>query len=169
MSYHNAQTPFDEVVREQGKEVRPDDDDAPLHNDPRWPRKCECGYEFSEADEWQLFSENIYVRADNQPGEYSLRHAPVGAMWDASWFPDSWKGSDGRCLVVVTPGGEWMIDSRASNCTMPNDNVHKCWVRHGEPPNITVDKNGVTCGAGAGSIQRGSYHGFLRNGMLTNA
>lgn len=27
-----------------------------------------------------------------------------------------------------------------------------CWVRHGEPPNVTVDKNG---------------HGFLRNGELT--
>jgi hypothetical protein len=39
-------------------------------------------------------------------------------------------------------------------------------VRHGEAPNITVDKNGVTCGAGAGSIQCGSYHGFLRNGEL---
>jgi hypothetical protein len=22
---------------------------------------------------------------------------------------------------------------------------HKCWVRHGEPPNLTVDKAGVTC------------------------
>lgn len=45
---------------------------------------------------------------------------------------------------------------------------HKCWVRHGEAPNIHVDKNGVTCGAGAGSIAVPSYHGFLHNGHLTD-
>lgn len=46
---------------------------------------------------------------------------------------------------------------------------HKCWVRHGDAPAITVDKQGVTCGAGAGSIMAGNYHGFLRDGRLTNA
>lgn len=45
---------------------------------------------------------------------------------------------------------------------------HKCWVRHGEAPDIHVDKSGVTCGAGAGSIMAGSYHGFLHNGHLTS-
>jgi hypothetical protein len=47
---------------------------------------------------------------------------------------------------------------------------HKCWVRHGDPKTGTVhvDKNGVTCGAGAGSIASGSYHGFLHNGFLTD-
>jgi len=59
-----------------------------------------------------------------------------------------------------------MIDSRASNCTLPDDNVHKCWVRHGEAPNFTVDKNGATCAAGAGSIQTSNWHGFLRNGVF---
>jgi hypothetical protein len=59
-----------------------------------------------------------------------------------------------------------MIDSRASNCTLPNDREHKCWIRHGTPPDLTVDKNGKTCAAGAGSIQLGNYHGFLRNGHL---
>jgi hypothetical protein len=40
-------------------------------------------------------------------------------------------------------------------------------VRHGEPPQITVDKRGLTCHAGAGSIALGSYHGFLHNGVFT--
>jgi hypothetical protein len=86
---------------------------------------------------------------------------------------DSDKGPDGRCLVVVCPNGcEWMIDGPASNCTMPQDrgpfsSSHRCWVRHGEPPNITVDKAGRTCAAGAGSIQAGDYHGFLRDGAFT--
>jgi hypothetical protein len=68
----------------------------------------------------------------------------------------------------MTPGGEWIIDSRASNCTMPEDTEHRCWVRHGEAPDFHVDKNGKTCNAGAGSIKCGSYHGFLQNGFLTD-
>lgn len=70
-------------------------------------------------------------------------------------------------LVVVTPDGHWWdIDSRASNCTMKEDKVHRCWVRHGDPPNVTVDKQGATCNAGAGSIQTPDWHGFLRDGKL---
>ena len=100
----------------------------------------------------------------------SVHHAPVGAMWRATWLEDmpQFCGPDGKSYVVMTPGGEWMIDGRASNCKMPDDNVHKCWVRHGEAPNLTVDKNGHTCKVGAGSIQAGNYHGYLRNGKLTD-
>lgn len=111
--------------------------------------------------------ESVYRRTDT--GELmTLRDAPPGAMWDAWWYSESFKGPDGMCLVVKCPpdGTEWLIDSRASNCTMPNDNEHNCWIRHGAPPNITVDKNGRSCAAGAGSIQTKTWHGFLRNGML---
>jgi hypothetical protein len=103
-----------------------------------------------------------------------------------------WAGPDGLSLWVKCPNGRlWGIDSRASNCdskcktcggpysahykgqdyhckTFVESRPHKCWVRHGEPPMLTVDKNGLTCGAGAGSIQAGDYHGFLRNGQFTN-
>lgn len=101
-----------------------------------------------------------------------LINAAPGAMWYADWMlevDDNWNyaGPDGHCLVVRCPNGsDWMIDGRASNCTLPNDKNHKCWVRHGTPPNITVDKNGLTCSAGAGSIMAGDYHGFLRNGQF---
>ncbi len=104
---------------------------------------------------------------------------PVGAMWYADWMlpgegehfkftgPAPWKaGPDGRVLAVKTPGGTWIIDSRCSNCGLPEDDEHCCWVRHGIPPLITVDKNGKTCSAGGGSIQCGTYHGFLRSGYL---
>ena len=50
--------------------------------------------------------------------------------------------------------------------TGPYGLAHRCWCRHGEPPNITVDKNGPTCPAGAGSIQCNDWHGYLRNGEL---
>src|ERR1051326_3854087 len=78
-----------------------------------------------------------------------LGNAPVGAMWYADWMIGRvkddpgwrwWRGPDGRCLVVRLPGGhDWLVDGRCSNCTLPEDNVHKCWVRHGVPPNVTVD------------------------------
>ena len=50
---------------------------------------------------------------------------------------------------------------------MPNDNEHRCWVRHGGFGQIvTVDKNGKTCEAGGGSIATPKFHGFLTNGEL---
>lgn len=139
------------------------------HADPRWPTKCEyCDYLFQDNDPWQITTDDIYRRTDNDTA-LSLRDAPEGAMYDAEWLPEAFGvGEDGRRLHVVCPGGfTWHIDGRASNCTLPDDKVHKCWVRHGVVPNITVDKDGVTCSAGGGSIIAGKYHGFLRNGEFT--
>lgn len=100
----------------------------------------------------------------------TLREAPDGAMWDAFWLHGvpSWCGDDGRAIICRVPNGhDWQIDGPASNCTRPNE-AHHCWVRHGEPPNLTVDKNGNTCAAGAGSILTKDWHGFLRNGYLVS-
>lgn len=136
-------------------------------NDPRWPSHCKCGYAFDDLTKDQLFPQALYKRSDT--GELTeLRSAPAGAMWYATWMEDSpnYCGSDGKCLCVQTPGGLWMVDTKAKNCTMPDDTVHRCWVRHGVVPNITVDKQGNTCAAGAGSISQPNYHGFLRNGVL---
>jgi hypothetical protein len=163
--YHDAM-----VEIERAELRRPTDfidERDPLRRDPRWPKSCACGHVFEASSPWQLFSRQLYRRTDTGE-EMTLRDAPVGAMWDATWYHDTpaYCGPDGRSIVVKTPGGEWMIDSRASNCTLPNDREHKCWIRHGTPPDLTVDKNGKTCAAGAGSIQLGNYHGFLRNGHL---
>lgn len=151
--------------------------------DKRWPTRCRCGYRFKATDEWQTNGELLYNGApDGKP--CSLRDAPVGAMWDADWMGNWYRGPDGICLVVKTPGGDWMVDGEANNCTMPQrENVtpdgktyrltkrtHYCWVRHGDPrrpATLHVDKDGVTCAAGAGSIQAGDYHGFLHHGYLT--
>lgn len=72
----------------------------------------------------------------------------------------------GPHLIVVTPGGPWNVSSRASNCGLPWDYDHDCWIAHGAVPRITVDKAGRTCSAGAGSIQIGDFHGFLQDGRL---
>jgi hypothetical protein len=102
---------------------------------------------------------------------------PIGALYAADrshcknknqWPP---AGYDGLAVVCVCVGHHWYIDSRASNCTLPQDMEHRCWVRHGTVGDrITVDKNGLTCGAGAGSFFMGMndmWHGFLRNGIMS--
>ncbi len=135
----------------------------PSHKDSHWPTACDCGYRFVDEDEWQVFGKPIYRRLDTRELT-TLQEAPEGAMWDAFWL-DHRKGEDGLSIMVKCPGGkEWWIDGQATNCTMPKDQVHRCWVRHGVPPALTVNKAGKTCAAGAGSIVAGSYHGFLRNG-----
>lgn len=120
--------------------------------------------------EGETVHDSIWRRTDT--GEEMLLHRfPAGAMWFAPWYSDlgsDFNAPDGTSLIVKTPGGDWMVDSRASNCTMKDDKIHKCWVRHGQAPDITVDKNGVTCSAGAGSVIRGNYHGFLRGGFLVD-
>jgi hypothetical protein len=137
------------------------------HGHPKWPAKCEdCFYRFSDLDEWQYFTELMWKLPN---GELTtIKSPPEGAMYFAWWEAGNPNYPDTGPLYAICPGGHpWNIDGRASNCTMPNDNEHKCWIRHGEPPKITVDKNGNTCQAGAGSIQAGDYHGFLQNGMFT--
>jgi hypothetical protein len=144
---------------------------SPPNDDPRWRMSCVCGYVFKDTDERSLGSNLLYRRTDNG-AETTIGEAGVGAMWDASWFAGTSHhrpGPDGIHLCVNTPGGPWEVDGRASNCTMPDDDVHRCWVRHGDPRtgSIHVDKNGPTCAAGAGSIISGNYHGFLHNGEFT--
>lgn len=146
------------------------------HADPRWPSVCEdCAYEFADGDRWQMWQEQVYRRTDTGGLRVLHRHgfpeaptAEPGACWDAWWMPFS-KGPDGLHLMVRCPDGDdWHVDSRASNCTLPDDKEHRCWVRHGDPREcrVTVDKNGLTCQAGAGSIQTRHWHGFLREGQL---
>lgn len=156
---------------------------APRHADPRWPVQCEaCEYRFTARDYWQVFQELIYRLPDGR--EAPLDELPVGAMWNAWWLNDWYAGPDGLSLMVRTPGGDWLVDGEASNCTDPavkhpkteggktwHERTHRCWIRHGDPRTgqVHVDKNGPTCAAGAGSIAIGGYHGFLHNGELTPA
>ena len=148
--------------------------------DPRWPKACRCGYEFVHDDAWQDWQDPIWRRTDtgaevtlrqhDDRTEGQLPSAPPGGSWDAWWMPAGWRGPDGIALMVRLPNGhDWHVDGRASNCTRPEDRVHKCWVRTGDPRTgtVTAGKDGDTCAAGAGSILAGDYHGFLRDGVLT--
>lgn len=136
------------------------------------PRSCACGHVFGQALGIRYADgEPVYRRLDN-PAEEIIGALPPGACYVAEPSEyNGWKyaGADGLNVVCVLPNGHhWYIDSRCSNCTMPNDNIHRCWVRHGTvgDTNLHVDKNGHTCRAGGGSIRSGDFHGRLQNGII---
>jgi hypothetical protein len=131
-----------------------------------WPTKCDhCDAIAPEETKRQVFNKRLYntPSGDLEPG----------CLYYAPWYDDVyWDNQSTPSLCAICPnGGHWVIDGRASNCTMPEDKTHRCWVRHGDPENgtIHVDKNGHTCAAGGGSIISGDYHGFLHNGEFTKA
>jgi hypothetical protein len=168
--YHNAtnklhDTSIDDViVRRSPKEG---EFDISLY-----PTKCDhCGIEVPTTAELQISSKTVY---DNETGD-----PQPGDMYWSSWVHNSdskkslckWDNCDdprGHLIVVLPNGQTWDLMSRASNCTMKEDRLHRCWVVHGldNIPHLHVDKNGHTCAAGAGSILVGDYHGFLHNGEL---
>lgn len=126
----------------------------------------------SGPDDWAGYTpeELARVRASfaEHPDYYRQGPSPADPTLPARG--QSYLFADGPQLTVICPNGhQWVIDSRASNCALPYEYGHRCWVRHGDPRTqpITVDKNGPTCAAGGGSIMAGDYHGFLTNGILT--
>lgn len=162
--------------------------DEPLY-DRENPLKCECGYVFEEGDQHHR-AQSSYFRREDTGEERRWSEWGEGAIVEADWLEGMYDPTvDGKVYIAICPGGQhWTIDSRASNCNSPCANCrkpyhehkgrpgdcidyvdarpHKCWIRHGVAPNFTVGKDGVTCGAGAGSIQTSNWHGFLRNGYF---
>lgn len=153
--------------------------DEALKTDPSvpWPTLCaRCSAVLDDGGPhvWRYVDRERMWRNTETGEEFARLHETMpGAMWRAGWLRRvGTSQDDGAPLCVMTPGGEWSIDGQARNCTMPDDHRqerHHCWIRHGVAPLVTVDKSGPTCGAGAGSIQAGNYHGFLRGGYLTQA
>ncbi len=126
------------------------------HDDPRWPQRCACGYEFQAEDTWQVWADGLYRRQDT--GEVlTWAEAPGGATRDASWWPE--KGADGHGWLIKLPSGEeFMTENKAGNCQCPKDPAHRCWTRSGVAPKLTVNP----------SIATPKWHGWLRDGVLTS-
>ena len=122
------------------------------HDDPRWPKECPCGFKFGDDAHWQV-NERILYSNPEMNGLITIDDAPVGSMWDAWWY--NHKGPDGRCIVVRTPGGDWIVDYPCKD--------GKGWERTGTPPNITARPS---IGIGGDPGGRWKYHGFLTDGYL---
>lgn len=167
--YHQAIAEGGSFELELGQELPPITTRETLvpHSDVRWPTRCACGLAFKDDDYKQTRFDTVYE--DQKGGSWLRSDLPPGAMYRATHLEDdkAFCGLDGQSWVVVLPDGvHWNIDSRCNNCSLPNDDVHKCWCRHGQAPKFTVNKVGNTCSAGGGSIQTKAYHGFLTNGYL---
>jgi hypothetical protein len=148
-SYHNAQAPLDEIDWPVKTVIEAFTSQFP-HDDPRWPKKCaECDYVFQESDQWQIFTDTLYQRTDT--GQIvTLADAPPGAMWDAWWMGDHYKGRDGLHLCVLLPDGtHWTVDG-------PSSGGGPGWSRTGQPPKVTASPSILTI----------KYHGYLIDGML---
>lgn len=157
------------------------------HADDRWPTHCDTCHQLLADAYWQLNRVRLY--SYNGPYgklQVTINNCPPGSLYHARWLAGcAWAtGPDGLALMAVCPNGStWNVDGQASNCTLDQYvpvpgkpgwrkfvRTHYCWVRHGDPrkpSTLHVDKVGVTCAAGAGSIVAGNYHGFLHNGGFT--
>lgn len=171
--YHNAEAFLIDTDEIGDWELGGKKEDYPRE---RWPTHCDNCKTLAPGDsdvELQVFRKRRYNTASGlpEPGDifWVTWHGHTDVATGEVTLKCHWHDNcDGRHLHAILPNGNsWDIDSRASNCTRKDDKIHRCWVREGEPPNITAGKDGDTCSAGAGSIASGGYHGFLRNGSFT--
>ncbi|MES2155450.1 MAG: hypothetical protein V4510_09980 [bacterium] len=155
--YHNARSVvIEERPEDPAKDYTGSNPPEVARADPRWPKRCACGYAFEAADQWQVWADGLY-RHDTG-AVFTWDEAPAGAVRDASWWPD--KGADGHAWAVKLPdGSDWMTEGKANNCACPSDPAHRCWKRSGAPPNLTVSP----------SIATSRWHGWLREWRLVAA
>lgn len=144
-------------------------DQKPSPEDPRWPTVCDCGFVFPAdaaryLDRWPLYA--------GVPGaeQSRLRDQPPGAMWRADWLEETALpagtqsggahntrlGPEGWCVSVMTPDGEWSIDTTSSNSGF--------WTRDSLPTDIKAGDR-ITITASPSILMR-RYHGWLRGGVL---
>lgn len=167
--YHNAKAKVEDVLGPVDVLHISGSNDAETatYAAERWPTRCDhCDAAAPDNATRQVFRERLYDSPSGRPEPGDLRwvrhHAP------GEWCTARWTNCDGLHLHGTLPNGiDWDIDGRCSNCTLPADTTHRCWPRHGAPPDVHVDKSGHTCSAGAGSIAVPGYHGFLHHGAFT--
>src|SRR5688572_23624119 len=69
---------------------------------PAWPTVCDdCGWVLPDTVIRHVAQHPLYASADGH--EWAQGDLPAGAMFDADWLPDNWKGADGIGLTVVLP------------------------------------------------------------------
>lgn len=134
-SYHNNRNLFGRRPTEGSVSY----DGSSLKDILPFPTHCVCGYEFNDESEWQIFAETEYhIR---ETGEILfLGDAPDGAIWHAHWldFHQESRGIDLKAYQIKIGGISLVLDD-INYCGRKYP--HKCWIRTGTPPNITLTRN----------------------------
>jgi len=154
LSYHNA-----EVVIDPRFDMPPGPGQGytkgAYERDERWPKACACGYAFQPEDNWQVNECRLY--SGSPDGKlYRLRELPPGAIWRATWMEEihnnPYAAPDGKVWALMMPSGmEWLVYGPASGGGK--------WSVQGELPKITASPS---------IHQVGSYHGYVRDGVVTD-
>lgn len=153
-TYHNAHVIVGEIPPTEAAGAA--GDNWP-HDDPRWPKTCTCGYEFTPEDHWQRSDREVYRLPDGH--EFVLSptfgcEIPPGTMIRAGWY-DEYAGRPGESWLVILPdGGQWITTQRATG------GGH--WTVTGTPPLITASPS-------IWHNAPGGWHGWVRAGFLENA
>lgn len=150
--YHNASADIGEITGPADAAG----DNWP-HDDPRWPRACQCGYVFAEADHWQRNDRRVYRLPDG--AEFALwgsfgKIAPPGTMIRATWYDEYAQRPGESWLISLPDGGEWITTQQASGGGY--------WEVTGTVPRITVSPS-IFHNAPHG------WHGWIRDGELVGA
>lgn len=154
LSYHNAEVPLGIEERDTQPTVvskGPFDHDEAEADDRPWPTHCDaCGAELKPSETTsQVWYDPLYRADDGR--EWPIRELPPGAMFHADWREEIDHMQDGACPAVILPDGEtWFIGSEPMNGGQ--------WTWSGTMPRLTVGP----------SIRTPGYHGFLRDGVLTD-
>lgn len=161
---HDATTVIDENAPDHSR--RPDGtrytpDDLIAHDDPRWPRTCECGHSFTPSDEWQVneisWFEGSGARFAWGSGAWD---GPPGAMIRAPW-----RDYEGRppAWVIFLPNGTWWCTNDRAALRTETSKLGPYWDVTGDAPRLTVmpsidDRN-----------PERPWHGWVRDGELVKA
>jgi len=174
--YHDGVIHLADSDRIEDFELGGDPSDHPAQC---WPDHCDaCGAARPAglpSHAFQVFHSRLYEAPDRTIVEE--RAMSPGDCFHSTWTHDDKTGacwywddcSEPHLNVVLPHGGSWDVMSRANNCDRKEDRRHRCWCAHGDPSRgelVTVDKVGVTCGAGGGSILSRGYHGVLQRSIL---
>lgn len=153
-SYHNASVIVGEIPASEVAEAAGDN---PAHDDPRWPKACTCGYEFTDGDNWQRNDREVYQLPDGY--EFVLSpvfgyEIPPGTMIRAAWYDKHTEQPGETWLIILPDGGQWLTTQGASG------GGH--WEVTGTPPRITATPS-------IWHDQPRGWHGWVRDGELVTA